>query len=85
MNVLKKVYCRGFQFVFRAAMPFMPYREPVKYDSIKYLMQLLKKKEIHSLLLVTDRPLREAGVTAGLEAMLAKHNQRFLSKSLPAN
>ena len=74
MNVLKKVYCRGFQFAFRAAMPFMPYREPVKYDSIKYLMQLLKKKEIHSLLLVTDKPLREAGVTAGLEAMLAKHN-----------
>ena len=74
MNGLKKAYCRVFQFAFRTAMPFLPYREPVKYDSIKYLMQLLKKQEVHSLLLVTDKTLREAGVTAGLEEMLAKRN-----------
>ena len=72
MNVLKKVYCRVFQFAFHMALPLLPYREPVKYDSIKYVLQLLKKRDIKSVLLVTDKPLREAEVTLGLEQMLAE-------------
>lgn len=70
MNPLMKCYCRGFQLVFRLAMPLMPYREPERFDSIQSLPALLKQLNIHSVLMVTDRPLREAGVTRPLEELL---------------
>ena len=37
MNSLKKVYCRGFQKVFRIAIPFLPYRKPKIAGSVKEL------------------------------------------------
>ena len=39
MKLLERVYCRAFQGVFRAALPFMPYREP---------------KILHSIIKITD-------------------------------
>ena len=70
MNILMKCYCRSYQLVFRLAMPFMPYREPERFDSIQALPPLLKQLKVRSVLLVTDRPLREAGVTRPLEELL---------------
>lgn len=73
MNPLKKVYCRIFQSVFRAAIPFLPYREPKRYDSIGHLIPLCESLGITSVLLVTDKPLRNAGITKPLESLLAAH------------
>lgn len=73
MNPIKKVYCRVFQFAFRVAMPFMPYRKPGQLNSIKELPVLLKKKRIDSVLLVTDKFLRENGATKYLEEVLAEN------------
>ena len=70
MNILIKCYCRGFQLAFRLAMPLLPYREPERFDSIRALPPLLKRLKIRSVLLVTDQPLREAGVTRPLEELL---------------
>ncbi|MDE7220183.1 MAG: iron-containing alcohol dehydrogenase [Oscillospiraceae bacterium] len=72
MNPLMKCYCRTFQLAFRLAMPVMPYREPERFDSIRALPPLLERLGIRSVLLVTDRPLREAGVTGPLEELLAE-------------
>jgi len=71
MNLSKKIYCRTFQAAFRLAMPFMPYREPEILDSVTEVEGLLKKLGIHSVLLVTDKQLRQFGVTATLEQVLA--------------
>ena len=57
---------------FRLAMPLMPYREPVRLDSIQALPPLLEQLGLRSVLLVTDRPLREAGVTRPLEELLGR-------------
>lgn len=73
MNPIKKVYCRTFQAAFRAAIPFLPYREPKRYESIQHLIPLFKKQNISSVLLVTDQPLRNAGVTRPLEELLDSH------------
>ena len=76
MHVLVKFYCRGFQLAFRLAMPVLPYREPERFDSINALPPLLKRLGVRSVLLVTDKPLREAGVTRPLEELLEKSGVR---------
>ncbi len=72
MNTLKKTYCRTFQAAFRLAMPFMPYREPEILNSVTEIEPLLKKLDVKSVLLVTDKMLRQFGATAKLEKVLAE-------------
>ena len=57
-------------------MPILPYREPEKFHTIYDLLPLLKEKHITSVLLVTDKQLRAAGVTKHLEQMLEKQRIR---------
>ena len=33
MNVLYKLFCRGYQAVFRAIIPVLPYRQPQRLDA----------------------------------------------------
>ena len=70
MNLLKKIYCRCFQFAFRVAIPLMPYRKPQIFSTFSECVTELKALGVTSLLLVTDSFLRKSGVTAGLEALL---------------
>lgn len=72
MNIFKKIYCRVFQFCFKIAIPILPYRSPEAIDTIKDIPPLLQSKNITSVLLVTDRTLREIRVTEALENELAK-------------
>ena len=76
MNSLIKSYCRAYQLAFRLAMPLLPYREPEQLESIQALPPLLDKLGLGSVLLVTDRPLREAGVTRPLEELLEQSGLR---------
>ncbi len=72
MNPLLKSYCKAYQLAFRLAMPLLPYREPERLDSIQALPSLLDRLGLRSVLLVTDRPLRETGITQPLEEMLER-------------
>ena len=72
MNLLKKAYCRSFQFCLRTAIPFLPYREPGILDSIHQLPEVLKKQQIHSVLLITDQAIRHQGLTQPLEQLLQR-------------
>ena len=71
MNIFRKAYCRTFQTAFHMALPFLPYREPEKLDSIAAIAELLEKKNINSVMIVTDKGLRTAGLTKPLEELLA--------------
>ena len=62
MNAIMKAYCRVFQFVFRAAMPILPYREPEIHGSIEALDKVFEKLKPTGVLLVTDTMLRQNGV-----------------------
>ena len=68
MNTLKKIYCRTFQTAFRIAIPFLPYRKPEILSSMSELPSLFAKKNIKSVLLVTDPSIRGLGITKPLEA-----------------
>ena len=70
MNSLMRFGCRTVQLAFRLAMPLLPYREPERLEHVEGLPDLLAREGIPSVLLITDHPLREAGVTAPLEALL---------------
>lgn len=71
MNIVKKVYCRTFQFVMRTALPFLPYREPKLLDGVNGVAELLKQKRISRVLLVTDKGIRSHHLTEPLEQALA--------------
>lgn len=70
MNFVKKAYCRVFQFCFHAALPFLPYREPQILKSTDEIPALLHKKGIRTVLIVTDKVLRQTGITKELEEKL---------------
>ncbi len=74
MNSIKKLYCRTFQKVFRMAIPLLPYRKPKRLDGINALPELLRRKEITTILLVTDKSIRSLGITRPLERLLASEN-----------
>lgn len=74
MNILKKSYCRIFQTAFKIALPLLPYREPEIMNSVDEIIPLLKNKSYESVLLVTDKVIRELGITKNLEELMAQNN-----------
>ncbi|MGM9615240.1 MAG: iron-containing alcohol dehydrogenase [Oscillospiraceae bacterium] len=70
MNMFKAAWCRLYQACFRAAYPFLPYREPEALDSLLAIPAKLKELGIDSALIVTDASLRRLGMTAPLETAM---------------
>lgn len=77
MFFVKEVYCRMVQKVFRAAMPFLPYREPKLLHSCKELCSVLEREQVKSVLLVTDQGIVKNGLIRPLEAVLKKHGVAY--------
>lgn len=73
MNTRKRIFCRVFQTVMHALIPFFPYREPKLLDGIHEVVTLLQSKNIQRILLVTDKSIRGLGLTAPLENVLAEN------------
>ncbi len=77
MNIANKVFCRVFQTAFRLALPILPYREPEIVPSCTDLGKVLKKEQIKSVLIVTDKGIVNNGLVAPLEKVLNEHNVSF--------
>lgn len=73
MFVFRKLYCRTFQFAFKIALPFLPYRKPKLIPCISGIAKICRQENIRSILIVTDRDIRGLGLTRPLERTLAKH------------
>lgn len=73
MFVFRKLYCRTFQFAFKMALPFLPYRKPKLIPCISGIAKICRQENIRSVLIVTDRDIRGLGLTCPLERTLAKH------------
>lgn len=76
MISIAKPFCRIYQMVFHAALPLLPYREPQLYRSISEMVEAFAQDGIRSVMMVTDKGLRKAGVTASLENQLQEHGIR---------
>ena len=72
MNTVKKIYSRAFHFVMRALIPLFPYRELELLDGLDAAVDVLKKKDISGVMLVTDRGVRGLGLTEPLEKLITE-------------
>lgn len=77
MNRLQKIYCRTFQFCFRAALPLLPYREPAILQNVKEAAALLRQKNIDSILIVTDKGISSMGLLEPLLSELTAEKIRY--------
>lgn len=74
MNIFQKIYCRTFQFCFRAALPLLPYREPAIIKNVQEAAALLKSQGINSILVVTDKGISSMGLLSPLLEALTSEN-----------
>lgn len=74
MNLFKKLYCRTYQTIFRTILPILPYREPIMLKSNQAIIDVLKQRNKHSVLLVTDRGIRNLQLTQNLETAITQNN-----------
>lgn len=72
MNIFKKFYSRVYQSVFRLMLPFFPYRGPSILKTDEDIISVLRQNNIKSVLLVTDKGIRNIGLTKSLEQKIVE-------------
>ena len=70
MNPIKAAYCRTQQFVFKIAIPFLPYRSPFILDSVRNVPGLLRSNNLSRVLIVTDKAIHTRGIIDPLKRAL---------------
>ena len=78
MNVLKKVFCRVYQFAFHVALPVLPYREPQILKNTDEIAIEIKEMGFSSALVITDEFLKKSGATERLEKSLDENGVRCI-------
>ena len=77
MNVFKKFYCRVFQFVFKVALPILPYKDPKIIDKTEDIAAVVKANGKTKPLIVTDKTVRNLGLTEKAETALKELNLSY--------
>ena len=77
MNAIDRMRCRSFQTIFRAALPFLPYRQPKLLGRMRDIAPMLHQKNIHTVLLIADERIRDLGLTEPLEKSLDRAHIAF--------
>ena len=78
MNIFYRGFCRCFQTVMHLLIPLFPYREPSILNEVDELVGVLKEKNISNLILITDKVIRNIGLTLSLEEKLKESNIKCL-------
>jgi len=69
-----KIYCSLYQFIFRCATPFLPWRCPKRLNNFQSLSKLLLEKNVKSVLLVTDSGIVKLGLHNALIQTIESNN-----------
>ena len=77
MFFIKSAFCRVFQLVFHMALPILPYREPEIVNSCNDIGSILRKKNINSVLIVTDKGIVNNGIVLPIEKSLQESNIKY--------
>ena len=75
MNIFNSLYCRIFQFVFKLALPFLPYKDPKILDNITDITITLKACD--KPLIVVDPVVYKLGLIDGLLDSLNNHKIEY--------
>jgi alcohol dehydrogenase class IV len=68
-KIIKRIYYRLYQNIFKLVMPLLPWRKPALLEgqgSIKRVPEILENLQIHNVLIVTDAMLMKLGLLDGL-------------------
>ena len=74
MNVFSKAFYRTIHFGFYLIKPFLPYKPPVILEKMSEIVDQLKLKQIKTVLLVSDKMVRQIGLTKTLEELIINSN-----------
>ena len=77
MNIFKKIYCRGIQFAFKVALPFLPYKKPIILEKASYVSNVLKEKNIKKVLLIVGKNVLRNNLTIELEKALNENDIKY--------
>lgn len=77
MNIFKKAFCRVFQWCFKVAIPFLPYKNPTVYERIESAALVLREKGHKQVLIVTDKTIRQIPFFKRLEDALLKNGIKY--------
>lgn len=77
MNIFMHAFCRTYQFCFKVAIPFLPYRFPAELSSLKDVPAELKRRGISNILIVTDAAIHSYGVIDPLKEALRENGILF--------
>ncbi len=72
MNLPFRAFCRIYQFCYHLALPILPYREPKRLKSILNIAEILKDKNINSVMLITDNFLVSSDVCIELQESISR-------------
>ena len=72
MNTLKKIYCRSYQYLFKLAIPLLPYRQPKILNSMDEISNVIKENNCSHPLIVTGKSSVRLKLVENLENTL--HN-----------
>ncbi|WP_286232079.1 iron-containing alcohol dehydrogenase [Neobacillus mesonae] len=83
-----KLYCRTYQRMMRMASAFLPWRKPKLLEgenSLRKLPELIKSKNIESVLIVTDKGITSIGLMDGFLEGLRNEGVNFVvyDKTVP--
>lgn len=86
MKLLEKTYNRVFQTAFKVAIPVLPYRNPKIVRSSGELAEVLKKRYMSKVLLVTDPGITKIGLANDLiDTLMNNHIQVCVYDQTTAN
>ncbi len=85
MNILKRIYCRGYQLIMKIAIPFLPYRTPKILDGMDKVIDVFKEKHISKIMIVTDKNIVKCNLLNGLKEDLEINNIQYTiyDKTIP--
>ena len=73
MNIFSKFYCRVYQIIMQSFVPMLPYRQPKILTDNLDLLKVLEENNFDNVMLITDKGVRQAGLTKSLEDFLAEN------------
>lgn len=77
MNPVKHAYCRIYQFMFKIAIPLLPYHFPKELHALSDVPAALQEKNIQSVLIVTDAAIHSCGIIEPLKQALRESNIHY--------
>lgn len=77
MNIFSQFYCRVYQIIMRCFLPMLPYREPKLLSGNEDLLRVLEENGFDNIMIVTDKGVKEAGLTNTLEDFLTDNGVSF--------